>query len=424
MATGQGSETASSVPPSDSGEAGPSLDSVAAGTPDTRDRLVDFIRTASIIVVVFGHWFIGVIWWRNGKIGTVSAIGLTGWLWMATWFLQVIPLFFFVGGFSNSMSYESLRRKGVSPLVYLRSRAERLLKPTLVFIGVWVVIEIALHLLNYGGTGLLRGVRPPGATVPFGPLWFLAVYFIVVVTSPLTLWLHRRFGVAVLIAMVVGAMLVDVVRFGLDHPSAGQANVWLVFLFPHQLGYFYADGRLTRLPRWAFLAMAAVGFAAMMALTNLNRAFDGISIYPKSLLGTDVGTITNTNPPTLMMLAMGLWSIGAVMWLRPYLNQWLRRIAVWKAVIAVNLVVMTLFLWHMTAYLIAVLVLWRLGLGQQGDTTASWWLERPLWELVPAAFLFVLIVIFGGIERPVARSDLAVRPTPDQASRKTMISPE
>jgi Acyltransferase family len=400
------------------------LDSAAARTPDTRDRLVDFIRAASIIVVVFGHWFIGVIWWRNGKIGTVSAIGLTGWLWIATWFLQVIPLFFFVGGFSNYMSYESLGRKGASPLVFLRSRAERLLKPSLVFIGVWVVIEIVLHLLDLGGTGLLRGVRPPGATVPFGPLWFLAVYFVVVMTSPFTLWLHRRFGVAVLIAMVVGAIVVDIDRFGLDHPAAGQANVWLVFLFPHQLGYFYADGRLTRLPRSALLAMAAVGFAAMMALTNLNRVFEGISIYPKSLLGTDVGTITNTNPPTLMMLAMAVWSIGAVMWLRPFLNRWLRRLAVWKAVIAVNLVVMTLFLWHMTAYLLSVLVLWRLGLGRQGDTTASWWIERPLWEIVPAAFLFVLIVIFGGVERPAARSEIGERPRIGQASRKTMISPE
>jgi hypothetical protein len=31
------------------------LDSIAAATPDTRDRLVDFLRAASIIVVVFGH---------------------------------------------------------------------------------------------------------------------------------------------------------------------------------------------------------------------------------------------------------------------------------------------------------------------------------------------------------------------------------
>lgn len=58
----------------------------------------------------------------------------------------------------------------------------------------------------------------------------------------------------------------------------------------------------------------------------------------------------------------------------------------------------------MTAFLLGVLILWPLGFGQQGDTTASWWLERPLWEIVPAAILVLLVVIFG-------RFELSLRPT-------------
>ncbi|MGH2554835.1 MAG: acyltransferase family protein [Actinomycetota bacterium] len=392
---------------------GRGLDDLVASTPASRDRVVDFFRAASIVVVVFGHWFIGVIWWRGGKIGTVSAIGLTGWLWIATWFLQVIPLFFFVGGFANYVGYQSFRRKGRPVWAFLWSRAVRLLKPSLVFVSVWVVIEIVLHLLDVGGTGLLRGVRPPGATVPFGPLWFLAVYFVVVAASPLTLWLHRRFDVAVPVALVIGAIVVDVLRFAADLEWIGQANVWFVFLLPHQLGYFYAEGRLARLPRSVFAAMAVVGFAAMMALTNLYRVFPGISVYPRSLLGTDVGTITNTNPPTLMMLAMGVWSIGAAMLLRPALASWLQRVRVWKGVILTNTIVMTLFLWHMTAFLMAVLLMWPLGLGQQGDATVSWWIERPIWEIVPAVFLVGLVWIFGRFERP--------RPARDTQRKKRRV---
>jgi fucose 4-O-acetylase-like acetyltransferase len=389
---------------------GPKLDAQVAATPVSRDRVMDLFRAASIVVVVFGHWFIGVIWWRGGKIGTVSAIGLTGWLWIATWFLQVIPLFFFVGGFANYVGYRSVRRQGRSVGEFLWSRAVRLLKPSLIFVAVWVVIEIVLHLLDVGGTGLLRGVRPPGATVPFGPLWFLAVYFVVVMASPLTLWLHRKFGVAVPIALVVGAVLVDALRFGANLEGIGQANVWLVFLLPHQLGYFYAEGKLARLSRTLFVALALVGVATMMALTNLYRVFPGISVYPRSLLGTDVGTITNTNPPTAMMLAMAIWSIAAAMLARPILTRWLERARVWKTVVFTNTIVMTLFLWHMTAYLIAVLLLWPLGLGQQGDTTASWWIERPIWEIVPAVFLVGLVLVVGRFERPRIRPRPAISP--------------
>jgi fucose 4-O-acetylase-like acetyltransferase len=388
--------------------AGPKLDDLVAATPVTRDRVMDFFRAVSIVVVVFGHWFIGVIWRRGGKIGTVSAIGLTGWLWIATWFLQVIPLFFFVGGFANYVGYQSFRRQARSIPSFLWSRALRLLKPSLIFVLVWVGIEIVLHLLDVGGTGLLRGVRPPGATVPFGPLWFLAVYFVVVMVSPVTLWLHRRFDLAVPVALMVGAVAVDSLRFGANLEWLGQANVWLVFLLPHQLGYFYAEGRLARLPKLFFVGMALVGIATMMALTNLYRVFPGISVYPRSLLGTDVGTITNTNPPTAMMLAMAIWSIGAAMLARPLLARWLERVRVWKAVVFTNTIVMTLFLWHMTAYLIAVLLLWPLGLGQQGDTTASWWIERPVWEIVPAVFLVGLVAAFGRFERPRLRPRPAV----------------
>jgi fucose 4-O-acetylase-like acetyltransferase len=32
------------------------VDELASRTPDTRDRYVDFLRAASILAVVLGHW--------------------------------------------------------------------------------------------------------------------------------------------------------------------------------------------------------------------------------------------------------------------------------------------------------------------------------------------------------------------------------
>ena len=60
---------------------------------------------------------------------------------------------------------------------------------------------------------------------------------------------------------------------------------------------------------------------------------------------------------------------------------------------------MTLFLWHMTAYLLAILLLWPLGFGQETDSTPRWWLERPVWIVVPALILLGLVAIFGRFER-------------------------
>jgi hypothetical protein len=60
---------------------------------------------------------------------------------------------------------------------------------------------------------------------------------------------------------------------------------------------------------------------------------------------------------------------------------------------------MTLFLWHMTAFLCAVLVLWPLALAREHDSTAAWWLQRPLIIAVASAFLVGLIALFGPFER-------------------------
>ncbi|HEV8090005.1 MAG TPA: acyltransferase family protein, partial [Actinomycetota bacterium] len=169
------------------------LDAMVEATPADRDRVVDFLRAASICAVVVGHWSIAIVWWDHGVLRVTSAIGVTSWLWLATWVLQVMPIFFFVGGFSNLVSFDAARRRGETSGAFIRSRLDRLLRPSLVFFAVWGSIELAMHLLNvgaptgphlWGSTTLLRGFNPPGATLPFGPLWFLAVYLVVIALAP------------------------------------------------------------------------------------------------------------------------------------------------------------------------------------------------------------------------------------------------
>jgi fucose 4-O-acetylase-like acetyltransferase len=394
------------------------LDELARATPTTRDRSIDFLRAASIVAVVFGHWFIGIIHWRDGLIWTTSAVGVTSWLWLGTWFLQVMPVFFFVGGFSNLVSLESARAHGQDTASWLRGRLKRLLRPSLVFLGAWAVVQVGLHLLDvgapagptlWGGTRLLRGMKPPGATVPFGPLWFLAVYVVVVAIAPVTVALDRRFGGWVPVTMAAGAVVVDVIGFGLGHPRVRWFNVAFLLLFAHQLGHFCGDGRLDRARKALFWAMAIGGLLGLVLLTTSTvfrlfgdvrfEWFPKIGHYPKSLLGTDVERISNAYPPTVCFLLGGVWSIGAVMLLRPRLRRWLDRERPWRLTIGVNAIIMTLFLWHMTAYLLAILALWPLGLGHQTDSTARWWAERVVWEAVPAAILAVIVLAVGRFER-------------------------
>jgi fucose 4-O-acetylase-like acetyltransferase len=71
-----------------------SPEALARATPAARDRYVDFLRAFSIVAVVLGHWSIALIHWEGGRIFVQNAVGHQSGLWLATWVLQVMPLFF------------------------------------------------------------------------------------------------------------------------------------------------------------------------------------------------------------------------------------------------------------------------------------------------------------------------------------------
>src|SRR4029453_971863 len=146
------------------------LDELVRATPATRDRYVDFLRAAAIVAVVFGHWFISINHLEGDIFSTTSAVGLTSGMWLGTWLFQMMPVFFFVGGFSNLVTYDAFRRRGEPTSAFVRSRLERLLRPSLVFLGFWLIVQVALHLFDVGGAaGARRGVAAAGAPRPHPP---------------------------------------------------------------------------------------------------------------------------------------------------------------------------------------------------------------------------------------------------------------
>ena len=68
---------------------------------------------------------------------------------------------------------------------------------------------------------------------------------------------------------------------------------------------------------------------------------------------------------------------------------------------AVNARIMTLFLWHLTALVIAAaLLVLAFGLPTPAAATGWWWLSKPLWIASAAAVLAVLVAVFGRAEDP------------------------
>ena len=365
-------------------------DRVAATTPAGRDRFADLLRVASILVVVAGHWLMAVVQWRDGRVEGGNALTLVPGLWLATWLLQVMPLFFFVGGLANLVS----ARRGGGWAVFVRARAARLLRPTVVFLAVWAVAATALGL-----AGVSEAVLRPLARLVVQPLWFLAVYLLVVALAPGMLRLHRRFGPAVVVWLGLAAATADLVSRAAG-PSGGppvldrvgHANFVLVWLFAHQLGFLYADGTLAGWPRRAHATLAAGGLTGLVALT-------ASSAWPASMVGLPGDRVSNMSPPSLCVVALTVWLVGLAMLLRPPASRWLQRPRPWTVVVTAGSALMTVFLWHLTALVLAVVALHPLGLTGLTPGTLAWWSLRPVWLVACVAILLPLVALFRRFER-------------------------
>ena len=154
---------------------------MSAKTPADRNRYVDFLRAVSILTVVTGHWLIVGIYYADGSINFTKLLGAqpeTQWM---TWVFQVMPIFFIVGGYANAVSLESAKRKEIGYAGWLVPRLHRMEYPLKDLLFVWAILAAVLH---YGGvSGNVLRLASQAALIP---IWFLAIYIMVVVLAPAT----------------------------------------------------------------------------------------------------------------------------------------------------------------------------------------------------------------------------------------------
>lgn len=380
------------------------LRQLADRTPATRNRYVDLLRAVALVLVVLGHWLVSVIEYdRHGRLTGHSALESMRWAYPLTWLFQVLPVFFIVGGFANAASLEAVRRRGGDAVNWLQDRAARLVRPTTTLILVLAVGSLVAWPLGAEPAEVRRAVWTASI-----PLWFLTAYLLVVALTPVMYALHRRFGAAVPLVLLGLVALGDVARLH-GHPAWGEPNYLSGWLVVHQVGFFWRDGRLpVGLRRGLPLLVGCV--LALVLLTIVGP-------YPLTMIDVAGTRIKNSSPPSLALLATAGTQLGVIMVLHDPVQRWLRRRRPWLVVVAANSVLLTIFLWHMTALLVVAGSLSFAGVlpTPRVDTTA-WWLWRMPWLLMLSAVLAVLVAVFARIEQHRGRGAMprpvAISPVP------------
>jgi len=363
---------------------------LAAQTPESRNRYVDFLRALSICAVVFGHWLMAAPYVDSTGIQISSMLEYQQWTRWMTWVFQVMPVFFLVGGYSNSISWQSAQRKGQSYGEWLQLRLQRLAGPVLPLILVWVALAAGAQAL---------GMRPEmvkvASQMALIPIWFLAVYVVVVVLVPVSFQAWQRYGFKSFIVLVAAAVLDDLLFFAADLRSVGWLNYAFVWLAVHQLGYAWRDG---------YLAGARQGLAWVVAGGLVLAGLVTLGPYPISMVSVPGQEVSNTLPPKIAMLALGVVQCGLLLSIESPMRRWLAKPAPWTAVVLINGMIMTVFLWHLTASTLAIgAASWFGGVGLDiTPGSGSWWAMRPLWIGTYLLALLPFALGFGRFERSPA----------------------
>jgi len=237
---------------------------------------------------------------------------------------------------------------GFSNGAWFTGRLQRLVNPVLPLFLIWTMIALF---------GKAMGIDPTvvklATQLALIPVWFLSVYLIVAALVPFTHAAWERFGIASFFALVACAVLVDVATYAVGVPYLNFVNFAFVWIAVHQLGYAWNDG---------FFAS------------------------PSRALAWGILGVTQT---------------GLLLALEPAGRRMLDNLKTWTGVVLVNGMIMTVYLWHLTAFILVMIGAWVLGgIGLETPPgSGTWWLARPIWFVLYVVALLPLIAVFARYER-------------------------
>jgi len=361
---------------------------IAEETPESRNRYVDFLRALSILAVVVGHWVISAPYYTNGAPTLPHVLDVSPWTHWLTWLFQVMPIFFFVGGYSNLTAWEAAVRRGDTYAKWLTARLQRLFYPVLPLIIVWATFALLGRLLGFPPSYIQTASQ-----IAIVPTWFLAVYGVVVLFVPLTYSAWKRFGLLSLVPLVLGAMIIDWGFFTGGWQAIAWINYLLIWFAIHQAGYAWRTGLLAKPGQ--MLALFPLGLILLYGLVTFGP-------YPLSLVGVPGDVVSNTLPPKVPLLLLALAQIGLCMSLEPFINSLLSKKRVWAVVVLINGMIMTIFLWHSTAMMLVIGAVFLIepNFFSIYPGEGVWWIYRPLWLLVYAFLMFPFLMLFSKYEHP------------------------
>ena len=357
--------------------------------PQGRDLTLDLVRVGCVLLVVFAHiLYSGVGRGSDGRILIEKTVEQQPWFDVASWIVDIMPLFFVIGGFAARAGWRSAQRRGAGEDQFVRVRLARLARPALPLFAFFSVVLGAARML-----GLDPALVDAVAVGVGSPLWFLAAYAITQACAPRMMRLHERWGMRVLAVLFLCVVAVDAVRFllmretfgipsvpadgyGFGEQFFGIPNVLFVWLFCQQVGFLMYDGWFRARTAWQLIALIVGGY--------------GLAAASVPLMGSWWNMLSNQWPPTIPLAVLAVVQAAALTLLHRPLTALTRTKAMQGVMLLIGSRLMTVYLWHLPMVMVLIGVELLLPIPMPHPGGAVWWWTRPLFFVLVLAAVLAL----------------------------------
>jgi len=272
----------------------------------SRERFIDFVKVIGLLMIIINTEYLlefkdsaGELLVHNGSLTNSLKTRYT-------WFTTGTSLFFFSTGFTNKIAWYSNVGRDGSQWKFLADRVNSVIGPVLVWItAITIFLNIFSKVINIP---LFLTSQDDGIlTITeflMWPLWVIAIYLVVVIFCPITIYLHKKNPYLTVVSFVFLTVAIDTVNLPFSLSYVKLFNYLLFWLTIHQLGYFFADGKIFKFKASIFVTASLISYIYLFY--KLNTSSDLMSVSGYRLI-----TQSNEDPPTIYYLlsSVGLISI-------------------------------------------------------------------------------------------------------------------
>ena len=175
------------------------------------------------------------------------------------------------------------------------------------------------------------------------PLWLVSIYLVMVLFAPFTIYLHKKYPYATVLSLITITILIDNINFSLSLSYIKLFNYLFFWIVIHQIGYFFADGKIQKLNINIFRYITVFTYGYLFYQMSVSESYLSLASYRLT-------SLNNEDPPTTIYLIASIGLICLFLSVKNIIEKIMNNQKIWLLISHIHSNIYTIYLWHLFVF--------------------------------------------------------------------------